>query len=112
QLSPTGPLPPPRREHTAVYDAANNLMVVFGGDQTCLPPDNDVWVLSNANGSGTSVWSPLTTAGGPIPARQDHSAVYDPANNRMTVFGGFTGAIANDVWVLSNANGVGGTPTW
>ena len=47
------------------------------------------------------------------------SAVYDPVTNRMIVFGG--AAILsvplhfhhyNDVWILTNANGLGGTPEW
>ena len=32
----------------------------------------------------------------------------------MTVFGGFAadGSYLGDSWVLSNANGIGGTPSW
>ena len=49
RLHPTGPQPGGRFGHTAVYDAANNLMIVFAGT-------NDEarfyisWVLSDANG--------------------------------------------------------------
>lgn len=41
-------------------------------------------------------------------------AVYNSPANALMVFGGndITGAILGDVWVLSNANGLGGTPTW
>jgi hypothetical protein len=44
-------------------------------------------------------------------------AVYDPGTNSMIIFGGQNGATAtpptfSDVWVLSNANGLGGTPNW
>jgi len=49
KLRPTGVLPDTRFFHTAVYDAINNLMMVFGGNN-----DEAVyfvtWVLSDANG--------------------------------------------------------------
>jgi hypothetical protein len=39
--------------------------------------------------------------------------VYDPKNNRLVIFGGNnSGGELSDVWVLTNANGLGGTPTW
>jgi hypothetical protein len=77
-------------------------------------------VLSNANGSGTGTWTivlPSGAAGSPS-ARNFDTGVYDSANGRLIVFEGcaFSGlycsAVQNDVWVLSNANGVNGTPTW
>jgi hypothetical protein len=106
--------PSARNDHSAVYDAANNRMIVFGGDDDSLTPLSDVWVLSNANGQGGSaVWSNLSPSGAAPPARFGHTAVYDPANNLMTVFGGDNGTLGmNDVWVLSHANGLGGTPAW
>jgi len=84
--------------------------MVFGGAAY-----NDVWVLSNANGlGGTSVWTNTVAQGaaGSPPPRSIHTAVYDAASNRMMVFGGLGSSIYNDVWVLSNANGLGGTPGW
>ncbi|HSF16316.1 MAG TPA: kelch repeat-containing protein [Vicinamibacteria bacterium] len=124
-LSPSGPLPLPRQGGTAVYDANANRMVVFGGHRggTCSPATttfNDVWVLSDANGTGSSPqWRQLSPLGTPPSARSGHSAVYDPSSNRMTVFGGVSFdscanflAFFNDVWVLTHANGLGGTPEW
>src|SRR6266849_10609060 len=91
-------------------------MIVFGGElfssQTAL---NDVWVLSHADGQGgTASWTQLSPSGTPPAARLLHTAVYDAANNLMTVFGGVTtnNQTLSDVWVLSHANGLGGTPTW
>ena len=42
------------------------------------------------------------------------SSVYDPASNELIVFGGYSSGIPgdSDVWILSNANGLGGTPAW
>jgi len=111
--SPSG-----RTFHTAVYDENSSRMVVFGGcsftGQLCTTLLNDVWVLSNANGvGGTPTWSQISPAGaGPAP-RWGHAAAYDFANNRMIIYGGEDDSqIFSDVWVLSNANSLGGTPTW
>lgn len=114
-----GKHPPARNRASAVYDQHNNRMIVFGG-ASCggVAPEllQDVWVLLNANGvGGTRTWMPLMPPA-PLPAgRAEHSAVYDPNANTMTVFGGCNDGIMdvpNDVWVLTNANGMGGTPNW
>lgn len=115
--------PQPRDGQSAVYDSANNLMIAFGGGLAFFGTDqNDTRVLSSANAlTSPSTWSTLFAAGGSPGAREAHTATYDQANNRMTVFAG-THLITtccpyvindyNDVWVLSNANGIGGTPSW
>ena len=103
---------------TGVYDAVSNRMMVFGGRDTNGNNLNDVWVLTNANGlGGAGQWVNLIPNGadGSPPARSGHSAVYDPTNNIMIIFGGCSGyctPVLNDVWTLSNANGLGGTPVW
>lgn len=112
--------PPPRIQHTAVYDVANNRMIIFGGFSFGLAEFSDVWVLANADGTGgTPVWTQLAPSGS-TPARTNHGAIYDAASNRMVVFlGDTTGYLfpgfkntATDVWALTNANGLGGTPAW
>ncbi len=116
QLFPSGGPPEGQTALSAVYDAANNKMIVFGG----LPYQaqtyrNGVWVLSHANGQGgTPVWTNIVAEGAPgSPSpRAGHSAVYDSAANRMIVFGGSATALYNDTWVLTNANGTGGIPVW
>jgi hypothetical protein len=119
KMVPTGGPPPARANHTAVYDAVSNSMIVFGGQNGCCNPAiafSDVWVLTNANGlGGTPTWTQLTPTGRPPLGHTDHTAIYDPASNRMTVFGGLpnrSNSPTNAVWVLSNANGQGGTPVW
>jgi hypothetical protein len=109
--------PAARGGHSAVYDSVNNIMIVFGG--CCTGPNsdnfNDVWVLNDANGvSGTPTWVQLSPTGGPPAARVFHAAVYDQSDNRMIIFAGLGPGIStfSDVWVLSNANGLGGTPNW
>ena len=117
QLTPAGALPTVREGHTAVYDGANNRMIVLGGEMLGCPfdPNAEIWVLDNANGTGgTPSWTQLSPVAGAAPdARAWHSAIYDSTNNRMIIFGGYTSTgPQNDVWVLANANGLGGEPTW
>jgi Galactose oxidase, central domain/Kelch motif len=122
EATTAGTPPNARAGHTAVLDSVNNRMIIFGGfEGFANPVDNDVWVLENANGvGGTPTWVKLSPSGTPPPARWGHSAVYNPTSNRMIIFGGNNGEIQvshgavefNDVWVLENANGLGGTPTW
>jgi hypothetical protein len=110
--------PAGRTFHTGVYDAANSRMIVFGGcsftGNYCTTHLNDVWVLTNANGlAGTPTWVQLAPAGTPPAPRWGHAAAYDPVNNRMIIYGGDNSQVVfSDTWVLSNANGLGGTPTW
>ncbi len=117
-LFPTGGRPVVRTRGPGVYDPASNRMIVFGGRDADGKNLNDVWVLVNANGLvGASQWMNLIPNGasGSPPARSGHSTVYDAANNRLIIFGGCGGycvPVLNDVWVLTNANGLGGTPVW
>lgn len=119
KLAPSGPPPAARASHSAVYDPGSNRMIVFAGQNGCcsLPQSfSDVWVLTNANGlGGGPAWIQLSPVGGPPPGQSEMRAVYDPATNQMTVFGGWpngSNVPTNAVWVLSNANGLGGAPAW
>src|SRR2546429_1523673 len=79
--------------------------------------------LVQAQQATTPAWTQITapggtTTGGPVaPAKRLlTSATYDPGTNRMIVFGGTSQDFGNltgynDVWVLTNADGTGGTPT-
>ncbi|HEY6274645.1 MAG TPA: kelch repeat-containing protein [Terriglobales bacterium] len=113
ELSPTGGLPVARYSHTAVYDSTDNEMIVFSGNNCSTTYYNDVWVLKNANGlGGTPVWTQLSPSGPAPGVRAFSSAVYDPANDRMIVFGGSNGTPYGDLWVLTHAGGVSGNPAW
>jgi Galactose oxidase, central domain/Kelch motif len=103
ELTPSGTPPTPRSDHAAIYDAARDRMVVFGG----FGAGSEVWSLTL---SGTPTWSLLTTVGDPPVSRGMHVAIYDPIRDRMLVHGGHTGGVGEhaDVWELTFA----GTPTW
>lgn len=118
QLNPTGGPPPSNAMRATTYDPLSNRMTVFGGWVCCLGPiSNEVWVLTGANGlTGDPQWVQLAPVGtGPSP-RIGSTAAYDPLANRMIIFGGDTetglSGQVNEVWVLNNSNGSGGTPQW
>lgn len=115
--------PQAREAHSAVFDASTNQMIAFGGGLAFFGTDkNDTRRLSNANGATSpSAWTAGATAGGPPGIRESHSAVHDEARSRMLIFGGdnlvstccpYVISQYNDAWMLSNANGVSGVPTW
>src|SRR5439155_558701 len=107
-LASTGSPPSARCFHTAIYDPVRDRMLVFGGyDASATHYRNDLWALSLA---GTPAWSALAPAGTPPSARIWHTAIYDPARDRMLVFGGYDGrSLLNDVWALSLAGSLAWT---
>lgn len=112
QLAPTGGPPSPRGASGAAYDSATNQMIIFAGQDNLGNNLNDVWTLSLG---ATPQWAQLSPAGSLPAGRIGPSAAYDDANSRLIIFGGglgHTSPCMNDVWVLSNANSVGGAPTW
>lgn len=106
ELSPQGTPAAARYGHSAIYDPPRDRMIVFAGvNGSTFGDDNEVWALAL---SGTPAWTRILTQG-PLPYPRDfHTAIYDPAGDRMIVFGGQYGILLNDVWALS----LGDTPTW
>lgn len=95
----TGGIPDPSRyAHTAIYDTANHRMIVFGGNDAGYAATNDLYILDLT----TMDWSQPAFTGTPPVARAFHSAVYDPGNQRMVVYGGYDGiSELSDVHFLS-----------
>ncbi len=101
---------PARRSHTAVYDAAQNRMVVFGG-LVSTGDTNDVWGFSLSANQWVLLAPPDNSATSPS-FRRSHAAVFDAANQRMLVFGGSggsTGLSSGDLWAFELGSG---TPQW
>jgi hypothetical protein len=92
--------------HSAVYDAANDRMLVYGGKSGGV---EYAWVWSLS--FYTATWSMLDNGSGP-PARSEHRAVvvYDAFGAYMLVSGGYLqyGGATNDVWVWN----MGSNPRW
>ncbi|MGH2567309.1 MAG: Kelch repeat-containing protein [Bacteroidota bacterium] len=95
--------PPARRNASAIYDPANNRMILFGGKGSS-GDLNDLWSLNLT----TLLWEPITPATQTIPApRFTHNAMFDSLRNRMIVWSGQGSGFYNDVWAFDFA-----TSTW
>ena len=109
--------PPARHSHSAAYSHGEDALMVFGGRTQTPSYYNDTWVLRNASKSnGTPEWrlvAPGNAPGVPV-GRSLHCGGFDEQSNRMIVFGGgaFAAGYLNDTWVLTEADGSGGTPQW
>ena len=115
-LSPGDPAPSARREYAALYDRAQGRYIVFAGFTNEQGEGyflfNEVWTLAL---DGTPSWSQLAIPGDIPGGRHSPQWGYDPANNRVLVFGGYGShypgspyAYLNDVWELK----LDGAPNW
>jgi hypothetical protein len=95
RITSEGPTPPPREDHTLIFDEANGALVLYGGENGTA--SHDTWVFDLA----TRRWTDITQAAAPY--REDHTAVYDPKRQRMVVFGGRDeeGRPTDDTWALT-----------
>ena len=106
QVPTTGGGPTPRRHYAAVYDASANRIVLTGGlDGSGYK--SDTWTLT-FDGAGNGTWAQQTPVAVPPSPRDGHRAVYDAANNRMLVYGGYDGLYRGDLWELH----LGGAMSW
>ena len=112
KLAPAGTPPAARYQHSAIFDSANQRMIVFGGQDGTSPIVDGAWALS-LPGSGDGAWTQLSPSGGPPDARESHSAIYDGVNHRMIIFGGEDASwnVREDVRALSLTAGGGGAWT-
>jgi hypothetical protein len=108
--------PGKRWGHAAVYDSTRDQMIVFGGStQTSGTLSKEVWVLHNVKTAPS--WEQIQPPGGPS-ERCCMAVGYDPANQRMIVFGGFGGFgqsggnLLGDVWTLTFNDISFTTATW
>lgn len=112
---PANPGPGPRTAPVTGYDEAGDRLFLFGGTGGEGASDGSLWLLAPASAAGGPPrWTSIPTSGGPVGLSRAASA-YDPATNRLFVFGGCSGdclAGSDQTWVLANANGLGGTPVW
>jgi DNA-binding SARP family transcriptional activator len=113
--------PPPLRSQVMGYDPDHNRAIVFGGMDGRFPYGavalSDLWILTNANGSGGNPKWVRPEFDGPLaPPTSRATGSFDPATNRLIVFGGYHGkgpnSMTSDVWVLEGANGLAQHAHW
>ncbi|CAE7420769.1 rngB [Symbiodinium microadriaticum] len=98
--SSEGPAPGARWGHAALWDAHSRCMLVFGGRAQVTFYD-DVWQF----GSNDSTWRQLPAMAKPS-ARAYHTAILDPSENAVLVFGGESGSqVLEDLQRYSLADG-------
>lgn len=57
--------------------------------------------IGAATDASAQTWVNVTPSSGPVPsARRNASAVLDPVDNRVVVFGGFGASYLNDIWAF------------
>jgi hypothetical protein len=106
-MAPAGVAPEPRANASAVYDAARERMLIFGG-QGRGQNFKDVYALTLGP---SPAWSRLDAEGRGPSARAHATAIYDPVRDRVLLFGGrnyWPQTWLSDVWELT----LSGTPTW
>jgi hypothetical protein len=69
-----GPQPPPREDHTLIFDEMNGTLVLFGGEDGKTSHDTYLFDLKAER------WHDITRDSAPY--REDHTAVYDPTRQR------------------------------
>jgi uncharacterized protein (TIGR03437 family) len=94
-ISPSGTRPLRRCLHHAVYDAANNQMLLYGGCASGFGPCplGDLWSFDLA----TQRWTEVTAQLKP-PAREHYGRAFDAVRGKFVIFGGSGGGLLNDTW--------------
>lgn len=93
QLS-SAAFPPPRFDHSMVYDRARGRIVMFGGrGSSGASLKNDTWEWDGSS------WTRALPAVSPTP-RAGHAMAFDPVSGRVLLFGGVQlgGPIVGDMW--------------
>lgn len=101
-LTPSGTRPLRRCLHHAVYDAANNRMLLYGGCASGFGPCPlaDLWSFD----LNTNRWVELDSPERP-PARQHYGMTFDTVHNRLILFGGSGNELLNDTWFYDVPSG-------
>jgi DNA-binding SARP family transcriptional activator len=100
-----------------VLDSTEDALLIVHGAETFHPLRTNPRVMRLRGISGdVATWTTLEPAPGRAPRpRYSASVAYDRSADRLFLFGGAFGTTSpcgNDVWVLEQASGVGGTPRW
>jgi hypothetical protein len=97
-ITPPGPAPAGRIRSQLVYDSSRDRFLLIAGYNGAVSLA-DVWELRL---SPTPAWRLLTPGGAPPAARSGEMCVYEPAHDRVLMFGGSTSnTYFDDLWALN-----------
>ena len=91
-------------------DSANHVLMIFGGQDgggSGCSTSGDTYTVNTSTFSVAQ----LTTSGGPPGEQYFPHGGYNPPFNRLIISNG-SSCSDNDLWVLTDANGTGGSATW
>lgn len=99
-ITPSGTRPLKRCLHHAVYDAANNQMLLYGGCASGFGPCplGDLWAFD----LNRHMWAERTPATRTSP-RQHFGISFDQVRSRLVLYGGAGGDTLNDLWLWDAA---------
>jgi N-acetylneuraminic acid mutarotase len=92
QVEASGPVPPDRAYHAAVFDAARGALWVFGGADRGLRALDDLWRYDVAKRS----WEKVEPAGERPPAGFSGVLLHDPERDRLVLHGGCRAFLEKD----------------
>lgn len=81
-------------DHVAIYDPVRDCMVIQGGQSVWAAPEYDLWSFSLTTNDWTQLGPPFNSAMNNL-RQSGHSAIYDPAADRMIVTAGVGVVIGN-----------------
>ena len=101
ERSPDAAVPKPAEDCAIAYDSTRRMVYIYGGKGDDDKVTNELWALDTS----TLQWSSLSGDGPAPPAREDHSLVFDQANDALVVYGGEDGPTSSETWRFDLAQG-------
>jgi N-acetylneuraminic acid mutarotase len=115
ELQPSSDLPTARNGHSMVYDPTGGKMILFAGQDGELNALDDTWTYDPAGNTWTTSLAATTATVAGLPVIYLAGPAYDPANGRVTFFGGWNGVaingntcaynLATNTWTTLNPGG-------
>ncbi|MBI5527235.1 MAG: hypothetical protein HY897_12945 [Deltaproteobacteria bacterium] len=93
ERTPAGVKPGARSRHAMAYDSTRRKVVLFGGTDGSNNM-NHTWEWDGALGT----WTDRTPGAAKPSARSGHAMVYDSAQKKVFLFGGYDGSYRQDTW--------------